>query len=144
MNDLSAPPPRPADPAVYGDGLAQALDAIALRMRKQDVESVWAFPGVKRDGREYGVAVVMRRGASDRHVVYRVRYVLELKGASRGKAQVDIAETADAPAALLPQVIDGVRDRADEAGDAELVDLTVWKQDSADDGEQPSQPLGPR
>ena len=110
------------------DGLAQALDAIAQRMPKDEVESVWAFPGVKRDGREYGVAVVTRRGASDRHVVYRVKYVLELKGAARGKANVEIIETAEAPAELVTQVIDGVRDRADEAGDAELVDLTVWKQ----------------
>ena len=144
MNDLSAPPPRPADPAVYGEGLAQALDAIALRMPKAEVEAVWAFPGVKREGREHGVAVVTRRGASDRHVVYRVRYVLELKGAARGKAQVDITETAEAPAGMLQQVIDGVRDRADEAGDAELVDLTVWKQESPDDGDPSSQPLGPR
>lgn len=129
MNDLSAPPPRPADPAVYGDGLSQILDAVAARMPRSEVEAVWSFPGVKRDAREYGVAVVTRRGAGDRHIVYRVRYVLELKGASRGKASIEIAETAEAPADMLPRVIDGVRDRADEAGDAEIVDLTAWKRD---------------
>ena len=135
MNDLSAPPPRPADPAVYGDGLARVLDAIAERMARADVEAVWSFPGVKRDGKEYGVAVVTRKGAGDRHIVYRVRYVLELKGAQRGTATVEIAETAEAPADMLPRVIDGVRDRADEAGDAEVVNLTAWKEDAgAPDG----------
>lgn len=129
MNDLSAPPPRPADPAVYGDGLAQVLDAIAARMPRADVEAVWSFPGVRREGREYGVAVVTRKGAGDRHVVYRIRYVMELKGSSRGKASIEFAETAEAPAELLPKVIDGVRDRADEAGDAEVVNLAAWKQD---------------
>ncbi len=137
MNDLSAPPPRPADPAVYGDGFSQVLDAVAERMPKAEVESVWSFPGVRREGREHGVAVVTRRGASDRHIVYRVRYVIELKGVSRGRAQVDITETAEAPADLLPRVIDGVRDRADEAGDAEIVDLTSWKQEATGDGHGP-------
>ena len=127
MNDLSAPPPHSADPAVYGDGLAQVLDAIAARMPKADVEALWSFPGVRREGREYGVAVVTRKGAGDRHIVYRVRYVLELKGKERGTASVEIAETAEAPADLLPRVIDGVRDRADEAGEAELVNLDAWR-----------------
>jgi pyruvate/2-oxoglutarate dehydrogenase complex dihydrolipoamide acyltransferase (E2) component len=129
MNDLSAPPPRAADPAVYGDGLARVLDAVAQRMPKAEVEAVWSFPGVRREGREHGVAVVTRKGAGDRHIVYRVRYVLELKGQARGQLSVVIAETAEAPADLLPRVIDGVRDRADEAGDAEVVDLTAWKRD---------------
>ncbi len=135
MNDLSAPPPPPADPAVYGDGLARVLDAIAERMPRADVDAVWSFPGVKRDGKEHGVAVVTRKGAGDRHIVYRVRYVLELKGAARGTATVEIAETAEAPADMLPRVIDGVRDRADEAGDAEVVNLSAWKDEAgAPDG----------
>ena len=134
MNDLSAPPPRPADPAVYGDNLAKVLDAVAERMPREEVEAVWSFPAVRREGREYGVAVVTRRGASDRHIVYRVRYVLELKGQHRGTASIEIAETAEAPADALPRVIDGVRERADEAGDADLVDLTSWKLDSPTPG----------
>jgi len=134
MNDLSAPPPRPADPAVYGDNLARVLDAIAERMPREEVEAVWSFPGVRREGKEYGVAVVTRRGASDRHIVYRVRYVLELKGSTRGSVAIEIAETAEAPAELLPRVIDGVRERADEAGDADVVDLSSWKHDPSPSG----------
>lgn len=121
MNEL-------ADPAVYGDGLARVLDEIATRMPKEEVEAVWAFPGVRREGREHGVAVVTRTGADDRHIVYRVRYVVELKGQQRGAVSVEIAETALAPADTLLKVIDGVRDRASEAGEAELVDLGAWKQ----------------
>ena len=134
MNDLSAPPPRPADPAVYGDNLARVLDAIAERMPREEVEAVWSFPGVRREGKEYGVAVVTRRGASDRHIVYRVKYVLELKGQARGSAKIDIAETAEAPADMLPRVIDGVRERADEAGEADVVDLSSWKHDPTPSG----------
>jgi len=134
MNDLSAPAPPRADPAVYGEGLARVLDAVAERMPKDEVETLWSFPGVRRDGREYGVAVVMRRGAGDRHVVYRARYVIQEKGQERGKISVELTETADAPADLLRRVIDGVRDRADEAGDADVVDLAPWKADVGQPG----------
>jgi pyruvate/2-oxoglutarate dehydrogenase complex dihydrolipoamide acyltransferase (E2) component len=119
--------PAPADRAVYGEGLARLLDLVAERMPKAEVEEVWAFPGVRREGREYGVAVITRRGAGDRRAVYRARYVLVLTGQDRGRATLAIEETAEAPAALLPQVLDGVRRRADEAGEAERVDLTAWQ-----------------
>lgn len=121
----------PADRAIYGAGLADILDAIAARMPRNEVEAVWSFPGVKRDGREHGVAVIARRGAGERQLVYRARYVIQEKGQERGKVSVEIEETAEAPHELLPRVIAGVRDRADEAGDADVVDLGPWK---ADDG----------
>src|SRR5262245_48018948 len=110
MSELSAP----ADPAVYGDGLARLLDAVAERMPKTEVDTVWSFPGVRREGREYGVAVICRKSDEGRYVVYRARYVLNIKGQDRGKAQLDVEETAVAPADLLPQVLEGVRRRADE------------------------------
>lgn len=117
---------------MYGEGLARVLDAVAERMPKAEVESVWSFPGVRREGREHGLAVICRRAAEGRYVVYRARYVLHLKGQDRGKAQVDVEETAEAPAELLPQVIEGVRRRADEAGDADVVDLAHWHADGGD------------
>lgn len=118
----------PADPAVYGDGLSRLLDAVAERMPILEVESVWAFPGVRREGREYGAAVICRRAGEGRFLVYRARYVLHVKGQDRGKAQLDVLETAEAPAEMLPRVMEGVRRRADEAGEAELLDLTSWHQ----------------
>jgi len=125
MPDLPEHPP--ADPARYGETVAKLLDALATRIPPGEVEAVWAFPGVKRDNREYGVAVVTRRGQGDRHLVYRARYVVPQSGADRGKLALEVEETAEAPAELLPAVIEGVRRRADEAGDAELVDIGPWQ-----------------
>jgi len=96
-------------------------------MPPSEVDSVWVFPGVRRDNREHGVAVITRRSGGDRHLIYRARYTLQLTGQERGKTTLDIEETAEAPAELLPQVIEGVRRRADEAGEAELVNLAPWK-----------------
>jgi hypothetical protein len=117
----------PADPARYGEAIAKLLDALAARVPPREVEAVWAFPGVRREGKEYGVAVISRRGEGERHVVYRARYVIAQSGQDRGKMALDIEETAEAPAELLPRVIEGVRRRADEAGDAELVDIGPWQ-----------------
>jgi hypothetical protein len=124
-----------ADVGRYGEGLARVLDLVAERVPRADVEAAWAFPGVRREGREYGVAVIARRGEEGRRVVYRARWIIELKGRERGKTIVELEETAVAPAELLPRVLDGVRERADEAGEAEPVDLGPWK--AADCGESP-------
>jgi len=122
----------------YPDGVARLLRLIAAQMPRAEVDQVWAFPGVRRDAREYGVAVISRRepGADERRRLYRARYMVELKGEKRGTATLELEEAAEAPEALLARVIDGVARRADDAGEAELVDLTTWKADDAGDGDE--------
>jgi pyruvate/2-oxoglutarate dehydrogenase complex dihydrolipoamide acyltransferase (E2) component len=117
------------------EALARLLELLAERMPRAEVEAVYAFPPVRREGREHGVAVVSRATTGDRRLVYRARYVVALKGPERGRITVTVEETAEAPAALLPEVLEGVRRRADEAGDAEPVDLSAWK---AGEGERPT------
>jgi len=109
------------------DAVARLLDTLAERMPRSEVEAVYAFPPVRREGQDHGVAVVSRVAGGDRRLVYRARYVVALKGPERGRVTVEVEETAEAPAGLLPEVLEGVRRRADEAGEAELVDLTAWK-----------------
>ncbi|MEK6610886.1 MAG: hypothetical protein AABZ35_08185 [Gemmatimonadota bacterium] len=119
-------------PHEVSDSLGRLLAAIAEQMPRDEVDAVWVFPGVRREGREYGVAVVSRVAGGDRRRVYRARYTVKLKGQERGKTALELYETAETPAALVPEVIEGVRRRADEAGDAELVDLTEWKSGDGD------------
>ena len=109
------------------DAVAALLDLVAERMPREEVEAVYAFPPVRREGREHGVALISRVAADDRRVVYRARYVVGLRGPDRGKLSLTVEETAEAPAALIPEVLEGVRRRADEAGEAEPVDLSAWK-----------------
>ncbi len=112
---------------IVTDAVARLLDVLAERMPRSEVEAVYAFPPVRREGQDHGVAVGSRVASGDRRLVYRARYVVALKGPERGRITVAVEETAEAPAALLPEVLEGVRRRADEAGEAELVDLTAWK-----------------
>ena len=117
------------------DAVARLLAVLAERMPPEEVEAVYAFPPLRHEGSEHGVAVVSRLVGGDRRLVYRARYVVPLKGPERGKVTVAVEETAEAPADLLAEVLDGVRRRADEAGEAEPVDLTAWK---AAQGERPA------
>jgi hypothetical protein len=109
------------------DAVARLLAVLAETMPRDEVEAVYAFPPVRHEGSEHGVAVVSRVVGGGRRLVYRARYVVPLQGPERGKVTVAVEETAEAPAALLPEVLEGVRRRADEAGEAEPVDLTAWK-----------------
>ena len=121
---------RPA--TAVSDGLARLLGAIAALMPPDEVDAVWAFPPVRREGREHVVAVVSRLAGEGRRRVYRARYTVGLGGAERGKVSVEVEPAAEGPPELVPAVIDGVRRRADEAGDAELVDLSAWKAGSGE------------
>jgi hypothetical protein len=129
---MTDPSPASAAPVeTYGEGLARLLDLVAERMPREEVAAVWAFPGVRREGREYGVAVIERRLEGERRLVYRGRYTHQLKGQDRGKVTVELEETAEALPATLQKVLEGVRQRADEAGDAAPVDLVPWRGDDA-------------
>jgi hypothetical protein len=116
---------RPGPPV--SDGLARLLEAVAARMPPDEVDAVWAFPPVRREGREHVVAVVSRRAGEGRRRVYRARYTVGLAAGERGKVAVEVEPAAEGPPELVLAVIDGVRRRADEAGEAELVDLSAWK-----------------
>jgi len=109
------------------DGLTLLLEAVAARMPPAEVDAVWAFPPLRREGKEHGVAVVSRLAGEGRRLVYRARYTVGLSTAERGKFTVALEQAAEGPPELVTAVIDGVRRRADEAGDAEPVDLSAWR-----------------
>jgi len=121
---------RPGAPV--SDGLDRLLEAVAQMMPPAEVEAVWAFPPVRREGREHVVAVVSRVAGEGRRLVYRARFTVGLTGGERGKVVVELELAAEGPPDLVLAVIEGVRRRADEAGDAELVDLSAWKAGSGE------------
>lgn len=54
-----------------------------------------------------------------RHVVYTARYVLVLKGADRGKWEVDVRDEADAPLITVDAVVRGVQRRVGDLAEVE-------------------------
>jgi hypothetical protein len=52
---------------------------------------------------------------ADRHIVYTARYRLTLRGADRGKWEMDLVAEADAPLVTIEEVVRGVQERAGDA-----------------------------
>jgi hypothetical protein len=76
------------------------------------------FRPIKREGREWGTAVVTRkRGAEDGRLrVYTAKYMLIVRGKERGQAKLEVVEVGLSPAEVLAQVMQAMVDRG---GDTE-------------------------
>ncbi len=91
------------------------LREIADRVGAAAVESVHLFPPIRQGGVETGAAVVAASEPGQaRHTVWSASYRHTLKGADRGKWEVEVTAEADAPLVTVEAVVDGVMKRAGE------------------------------
>ena len=119
--------PSPAAPG-QGAGWAKLAAAVATQVPPAEIETIYIFRPIKRQGREWGTAVVTRQsGSGDRRLrVYTAKYMLVVRGKERGQAKVEVVEVALSTAEVLAQVLQATVDRG---GDTELpVELgpAVW------------------
>src|SRR5207245_9684489 len=89
----------PLDPG-RGPGWAKLAEAIALRVPPSEIETIYLFRPWKREGREWGTAVVACRAAEGergeaggRLRVYTARYMLIGRGEGRGEGRTEGGET---------------------------------------------------
>ncbi len=68
-----------------GPGWAKLAAAVAAQVPPPEIETVYLFRPIKRDGREWGTAVVTRRHPEGRLVVYTARYMLVVRGKEKGQ-----------------------------------------------------------
>ena len=101
----------PLDPG-RGPGWAKLAEAVALRVPPSEIETIYLFRPWKREGREWGTAVVACRaaegageGAGGRLRVYTARYMLIVRGKERGQSRIEVEETALSPAAVIARVM---------------------------------------
>jgi len=124
------PGPRyhaPVEPG-RGPGWAKLAEAVAARMPPAEIETIYLFRPLRREGREWGTAVIARRAPDEggRLRVYTARYMLTVRGKERGQSRVEVEETGVSPAEVIAEVI---RTAAERTGDAEppvAVGRAVW------------------
>src|SRR5256885_12303869 len=107
----------PLDPG-RGPGWAKLAEAVALRVPPSEIETIYLFRPWKREGREWGTAVVACRategggeGGGGRLRVYTARYMLIVRGKERGQSRIEVEETALSPADVIARVMQAAAER---------------------------------
>ena len=111
-----------------GPGWAKLAEAVAKQVPPDEIETIYLFTPLKREGREWGTAVVARRSAEGggRLRVYTARYMLVVRGKERGQSRVEVTETGLSPAEVIAQVMQATADRTGDPEPPIAVGAAVW------------------
>jgi hypothetical protein len=110
-----------------GQGWELVAAAVAAQVPPAEIETVYLFRPLKREGREWGTAVVTRAAPGDGRLrVYTARYMLIVRGKERGRSKVEVEEVALSPADVLAQVMQATADRTGDPEPPVAADRSVW------------------
>jgi hypothetical protein len=99
-----------------GPGWAKLAAAVESQVPPAEIETIYVFQPIKREGKEWGTAVVTRKAADGRLRVYTAKYMLVVRGKERGQSKIEVEEVALSPAEVLARVMQATVDRG---GDTE-------------------------
>ena len=128
MGAGAGPGDRAAVAPGRGPGWAKLAEAVAQRVPPATIETIYLFRPWKREGREWGTAVIACRteDGGDRLRVYTARYMLIVRGKERGQSRVEVEETALTPADVVARVMQAAADRTGDAETPVAVGPAVW------------------
>src|SRR2546430_9794359 len=84
-----------------GPGWAKLAAAVAAEVPPAEIETIYLFRPIKREGREWGTAVVTRRNPEGRVRGYTAKYMLVVPGKEPGETRPAVEEGALQPAESL-------------------------------------------
>ena len=115
-----------------GPGWAKVAEAVARHVTPSEIETIYLFRPWKRDGREWGTAVVTCRAreGGGRLRVYTARYMLVARGKERGQSRVEVRETALSPAEVIERVMQAAAERSGDAEPPVAIPPAVWYEGS--------------
>jgi hypothetical protein len=119
---LTTPPPSPGQ----GAGWAKLAAAVEAQVPPGEIETVYVFRPIKREGKEWGTAVVTRKAPDGRLRVYTAKYMLIVRGKERGQGKFEVVEVALSPAAVLVQVMQAMGDRGGDSEPPVELSPAVW------------------
>jgi hypothetical protein len=117
---LAAPAPG------QGAGWAKLAAAVEAQVPPAEIETLYVFRPIKREGKEWGTAVVTRKAADGRLRVYTAKYMLVVRGKERGQSKIEVVEVALSPAAVLARVMQAMVDRGGDTEPPVELGPAVW------------------
>jgi hypothetical protein len=99
---------------------------VAAELPPVEIETIYVFRPYKRDGREWGTAVITRRAEGGRLRVYTAKYMLVVRGKERGRFKTDVEEVALSPAEVVERVMQATADRVGDAEPPVALGPAVW------------------
>ncbi len=116
-----------------GPGWLRLATAIAERIAPQQIESIYAFQPLRRQGREWGTVVItspaQSNGNGERRRVYHARFWVQKQGRERGRGRVEVEEVGVGPLAAVQNMIAGVQRRAGDDEPPIEIELDWWYED---------------
>jgi len=109
-----------------GPGWEKLAEAVATQVPPAEIETIYVFRPYKREGREWGTAVVTRRASDGRLRVYTGKYMLVMRGKERGRSAVEVTEVALSPADVVERVMQATADRTGDAEPPAALGPAVW------------------
>jgi hypothetical protein len=110
-----------------GSGWGRLADYVAGALPVPEIDGIWQFRTLKRDGREWGTALISRvdGAAQERRRIYTARFMHVLKGKERGKFEAYLEEVGQGPVETLGELLAGVRKRIEDE-DPRPVPVETW------------------
>lgn len=119
-----------------GPGWTRVAEVLANRVEPEDIEGIWLFAPVRREEREWGVAVIACCTDDERRRIFTASYMIVVRGGEKGHGKVAVEEVGESPATVLEDVIRGVRDRAGEVDPPVEITPDLWFGDTPTESDQ--------
>jgi len=118
-----------------GPGWQRLAQQVAERVPPPEVDAVWVFSPRRREGREWGTAVLSRIDG-ERRRIYTARYMLAVKGKDRGRFEAEVREVGSGPVGALARLLQEARRRIDDEEPPIPVSPESWFLSPADGAAQ--------
>lgn len=130
-SDTSAdlPDSSPVNLAAGRPGIGGGWDRLAPALREglpaEEVDRIWVFRVMRRDGQDFGTAILSRIDG-DRRRIYTASFIHTVKGKRRGQFDWSMDEVGSGPLEALDELLALVPKRSDEEEPPEEVDRSAW------------------
>ena len=108
-----------------GPGWEQMATALRAELPVEEIDRIWAFRVVRREGQDFGTAI-LSRVHGDRRRIYTARFILTVKGKKRGQFAWFLEEVGSGPLEALDELLALVPRRSDEEEPPAPIEPVQW------------------